>query len=195
VVETKVESTLGNSPATKCRYDLASSKPKEMFTAERVLSPLRYEVHLGTDGNTVWAYSPTTKFYVIEANEIGKMEELSEELKRQHYRLFRRFEDLDRLDVAAVIQRFEWLHDEGRSMQCVRLRLLPRSNSGWSEEIWVDTASYLVRKSVFQKTAPMEVVTTTTRWRTIQLNGKLDPSVFRFVPTGNAKRTNQIRVP
>src|SRR6266540_3200805 len=92
VVETNVTSTV-DPQATKCRYELIASKPKMMFTDERVLSPIKYEVRLGTDGNAVWAYSRTEKLYELGSTEDGDVE-LAGELRQQHFRLFRKFEEL-----------------------------------------------------------------------------------------------------
>lgn len=193
-VETKVESTGGGSPPTKCRYDLAASRPRMMFTQERVLLPIVYEVRLGTDGKTAWGYSPTRKQYELDAVGNGGAA-LTAALRNQHRRLFTRFEVLDRLDVTVSIDGRGTIRAGGRAIPCIRLRLRPTPAGRWTEWLWVDPVHYMVWKSVFREQRVLEVVTTTTTWKTITVDRAVNPEVFGFVPPENATQTNQLSVP
>jgi len=193
-IETTVTSTSGETPETRCRYEIAGSRPESLFTGELVVSPRRYQVRLGTDGISVWGYSATAKLYVqdpVEAQSTG----LLEDLKRQHYRFFGRFQELDAFVHSAVIEGRETLRIPGQSapVPCIRIRLsVPATD--WTEQLWIEEGRALVRKSVFRKKELTETIVTTTLWRSI------DPSshgreLFRFTPPAGAKRTNQLTVP
>jgi hypothetical protein len=194
VVETKVTSTLGDSSETKCRYEIAGSRPRSLFTDEIVVSPRRYEVRLGTDGSSAWGHSPSSKLYV-EDSVAAQSAGLLHDLTQQHYRLFTRFQELDAFVSSAVIEGRETLRISGEPhpVPCVRIRLtVPAAD--WTEQLWIEESRFLVRKSVFRKKELMETITTTTLWRSIDLTSH-GVAQFRFTPPANARRTNQLEVP
>ncbi len=56
----------GDSPVvttTRVRYRLAASKPRAFLVEATVLAPKQYEVRVGTDGESAWAYSPGENRY------------------------------------------------------------------------------------------------------------------------------------
>ena len=189
VVETNVVSEPGSDGPTKYRYRLAASPPHNFFTDEKVLSPISYRVQLGTDGNTVWAYSPSAGKYIQDGGD-----DLLAELSEQHRRLFRRFENLDRIALSVKIEKAdEVLREDGR-VHCVRLLIQPRTGDMWDERLWIEKDRHLVRKSIFRERTPFEARITTTRWRTLRINTGTDVDFSSKRPR-HADRTNQLQVP
>jgi hypothetical protein len=194
VIETKVVSTLGDSSETKYRYEIAGSRPQFLFTDEMVLSPRRYQVRLGTDGSSVWGYSPSSKVYVQDSAQ-AEATGLLHDLTWQHFRFFTRFKELNTFGKSAVIEGRDMLRIQGEPnrVPCIRIRLsVPGAD--WTEQLWIEESRALVRKSVLQKKEVMETITTTTLWRSIDLTAPASAQ-FLFSPPANAKRTNQLTVP
>ncbi|MDQ6664810.1 MAG: hypothetical protein M3Z23_10490 [Acidobacteriota bacterium] len=193
-VETTVISSEVDAPATKSRYLIAASKPKQLFSDERVLSPIRYEIMLGTDGETAWGYSPSSKKYVIDSVD-GENTEEAKALREQHFRLFRKFEILDHADLIVDVIGWKTCSDGKRNASCIVLHLTPREGEHWEEKLWVHASRFLVMKSVFRKTTPFETLTTVTLWRNMQVNVPIKQTRFQFVPPPNASRTNALQIP
>jgi hypothetical protein len=193
VVETRVGSGGGNSPETRCRYEIAGSKPKSLFSEEMVEAPLRYRVRLGSDGTSAWGYSPSVNSYVEDPVPVQSAG-LLHDLIQQHYRFFTRFQELDAFGGTAAIEGRESLriHGEPHPVPCIRIRISVPGDD-WTEELWIQESRFLVRKSVFRKKELMETVTTTTLWLSIEM-GSHGAARFRFTPPANARRTNALTV-
>jgi outer membrane lipoprotein-sorting protein len=188
----KVTSDRSLDPPTKARYILIASKPRCRLSRERISSPIRYDLILGSDGDKVWGYTPQTKKYVVDSATGGHSEELAA-LRDRHFRYFRRFETLDRIGAVAEIAGSQVLSDGHEKVRCTALRLRPGSRGDWTEEIWV-SPKYLVLKSIFRKKTLFETVTTRTTWRIVQINGEIDPALFQFATPSNAMRTNALEI-
>jgi outer membrane lipoprotein-sorting protein len=191
LIETKVTAEPGNDPPTRVLYHLAASKPHAVFVDEKVRSPTAYQVRLAADEHSVWAYSPTTRKYVEDGGD-----ELLGQLTALHRRLFRRFEDLDRITLDIVIEKAEdVIRENGRFLHCVRVRIQPRTTSeGWEERLWIDKASHLIRRSILRQRGPLETRITATRWRMIRINVGTGFD-FSFKRPKHGTRTNQIEAP
>jgi outer membrane lipoprotein-sorting protein len=193
-VETRVADDLGAAPTTKSRYVLAGSKPRHWYSHVRVLAPIRYEVRVGSDGEVTWAYSPTSGKYVTGKSGLETSDQRTA-LREHHFRLFRKFETLDRLAVEVKLIGERSVSDGKAKIRCAVLRLTPTDRKDWIEDIWVDTNRHLVLKSRFRAKKLYQNVTTTTVWRNFRINDPPDPSIFVFVPPSDATRTNAIPIP
>lgn len=148
---------------------------------------------LGTDGQTIWGYSPGEKKYVQEAAGNAKTGEASA-LEENHFRYFTRFELLDRMNVTVENLGEKNQSDGKQKVKCIVLRLTPASDEKWSEVLWVDLKSHLVLKSVFQETKLFRNVTTKAVWNLMQLSGDVDPALFVFTPPPNGMRVNALAI-
>jgi hypothetical protein len=190
-VESKVVSIPWNSTATSIKYVLAASRPRLMFTEAKVIEPIVDDVRLGAEDCSAWAYAPKKRRYVIDGYCAG----IADELRRQHFRLFRRFETLDSMDLTAQVTRSERQSDGEHKVRCVVLRLRPRTGGDWTEHLWVDDRRCVVLKSVMEVRRLFETIVTTSTWRKLRIGIKIEPTVFRFIPPSDASETNWLNIP
>ncbi len=179
-VRTTVKSAAEGFETAKFRYALAAREPRQSRIWQESRTADRFELLLGTDGVDVWGYAPLRKRFVSKPIAQGR-EELAE-IRSIQERFIGRFRLLDRMDVRVSTKR------------AGSLFLEPASDpQDWTEELWIDPGTKLIRKSVFRKkhTAPVTGwITTTTEWSNWRMAA--DESLFRFQPPANARQTNAL---
>jgi hypothetical protein len=188
-VDTDVSDKLGEDPTTRYHYVLRAAKPHCWSSNEKILSPLRYELTLLTDGTTLWATMPQQKRYLQQAG--GEKTDERELLLEHHFRYVRRFELLD----GKVRARHERTAAVGRgpaSVTCDVLRLEPLGDEGWSELLWVDPVRKLILKSEHTERRSGNTIRTRTAWKIIAIDAESATRLFQFTPPDGWRRTNAL---
>lgn len=175
------------SAASSFDLALAASRPRQFMAHQKSRTADPFELLLIADAGTAWGYQPRRHLYTRSGPGPG---EARDELAHLHDRYFARFAQLDRLDATAELRG----HGSVRSIDCARVLLTGRTDH-WTEELWIDPARHLVRKSVLRRPRPLpetgDLVTTTT-WSEISVDTPPDPALFNFVPPPGARRTNTL---
>ncbi|MDX2149695.1 MAG: DUF2092 domain-containing protein [Bryobacteraceae bacterium] len=179
-----VESTTSNRTdggADKYRYSLAASWPRRLFASEESLRNEKFELSLGADGQSSWAWDPRGKRYTRNSGEVLQ-------LKQIHHRFFHRFALLARMPGVTAAAR-GYAKVNGVRCQVIRLEA---AQEQWTEDLCVDAAAALVRRSVFysQRDFGLTKVRTTTVWREIRIGPEVPAERFQFTPPDGARRTN-----
>jgi outer membrane lipoprotein-sorting protein len=165
-------------PASKAVYRLAARLPRELRASWKI--PGRGEVLLLTDGGEAWGYSERlNRFFAKPASQA--VDELAE-LRRLHTQFFGRFANLDRMNLRVTAKKDSILVE-------------PLSSEGWADELWIDHASKLVRKSRLRTklAAPYSGwKTTTSVWTRYDLDTPVPDAMFRFQPPAKAREATAI---
>lgn len=181
-VRTVVKSDFEGDETAKFDYSFAVREPHDWRIWQKSRTADRFELLLVANASEVWGYSPARKQFVAKSAARGR-EELAE-IRRLHERFIGRFRLLDRMGVRVVSRRGGSVYLEPDSPK-----------EGWNEELWIDPATKLVRKSRFRKRQPLPFtgwITTTTEWSRWRMT--VDDSLFRFTPPVPAREVTSLEV-
>jgi hypothetical protein len=170
-VRSTVKSHLEDEPASKFHYSLAAGQSGERLVRQQLRTPQgQFELLLVTDGSQLWGYSPVERRYV--AKRYAQAAEERSEIQRLHENFIGRFQLLDRLDLIVT-------RNKNGS-----IRIEPKSErERWIEELWLDPATRLVRKSRLRTRPALPWtgwITTTSEWS--GWNMSPNQSIFQFQP-------------
>jgi len=183
------------SPAIETRFILASSGAGRIYFEARH----NLQVLLVADGHNVWTWDSESRRQRKEPLNPGP-DGIPKRLADSVSFLFGRFRLLGSPNLRTQVLGEEDLLIEGQKVRCTIVAVAPPPPDAgrWSDRLWIDPQSLLVRKSIFYEVTSLTPEPTsqvrTLVWTVLSTGQPLPPSLFVFTPPGT-KRRRSVTIP
>jgi outer membrane lipoprotein-sorting protein len=184
------------SPAIETRFTLAASG------ADRIYFEARHNFRslLVADGHNVWTWNSESRRQRKEPLDPGP-DGIPKRLADSVSFLFGRFRLLGSPHLRTQVLGEEDLLIEGQKVRCTIVAVTPPppDTGRWSDRLWIDPQTLLVRKSIFYEVTSLTPEPTsqvrTLLWTAPSTGQPLPPSLFVFTPPGMKVRRSKTTPP
>lgn len=183
------------TPAIETRFTLAASGAGRIYF--EALHGAR--IVIVADGHNVWTWDSESRRQRKEPLNPGP-DGIPKRLADSVSFLFGRFRLLGSPNLRTQVLQEEDLLIEGQKVRCTIVAVTPPPPDAgrWSDRIWIDPQTLLVRKSIFYEVTSLTPEPTsrvrTLVWTLLSAGQPLPPSLFVFAPPG-AKLRRSVTIP